>query len=229
VAYVEAGGGTPEFRLATAIGRARIKRGKIIFFYSPESDTTQLVSLENSATLENRFENGRRVEVQAGESSELNFKQLRVIPLLPSSIDVTSLKVFLDQLQVPEYDNAQAIRVAIARHSRKFATLRKEDRTTRADESDGEERSVGGRELASVDSAGKKLHDILVKINQPYLRHVPDPHDQKLKSHMISRIAGGFRDAKRLVNPRNRSPSLIPVEEAAKKQLIHVLSEIKSE
>jgi hypothetical protein len=244
VVYVESGSGSREFSLATSTGRARLKRGKIIFINNTESDTTQLIALENSATFENRFEVERRVQLYAGESSELNFKQLRVIPLLPSSVASASLKVVLDQLDVPDSDKTQAIRIAIARQDRKFAILRKEDAPDKSEESNYE-MNTGGRGLASVDTAKKKANERLKKINQPYLRNSYDPGYQKLESKLVSRITGGVSSGRRLVSPGAHRPQarglasqapeqepvisqhLLPAEKAAKQKLIQVLSEIK--
>ncbi len=241
VAYVEAGGGSGELRLTTSIGRARVKRGKMIFLYSPETDSTQLITLETSSTLENKFEPERRVEIQAGESSELNFKHLRVIPLLPTSVAGPSLKIVLEQLEVPDSDKKQAIRIAIARHEKKFAILRKEDAPDRSEELSAEQNQGGARGLASVDNQKKKVREIQAQINRPYLRHVPDSESPRLESKMISRITGGASSGRELVNPgvgRSRGrglaseakgSELLPAEEAAKKKLLHVLSGITIE
>jgi hypothetical protein len=246
--YVESDAGNGEFRLATSIGRARVKGGKVVFLYSPDNDTTQLITLENSATLENRFEGERRVVVQTGESSELNFKQLRVIPLLPSSVASASLKKILDQLGVPELEKAQAVRLATARQEKKFAILRKKEFLEKIDDSSSEESSGGGRGLASISVKKQKALEKLAKTNQPYLRHATDSHYPKLQEQMISRITGGSSFGSKLVNPKIRgqqnrriasegseavqeatSQRLLPAEESAKRKLIHDLSKIKIE
>ncbi|MEO5969051.1 MAG: hypothetical protein ABIQ95_03920 [Bdellovibrionia bacterium] len=247
VTYVETSAGNGEFRLSTSIGRARINRGKIVFLYSPESDITQLISLENSATLENRFESERRVEVQPGESSELNFKQLRVIPLLPSSVASASLKKILDQLGVPDSDKVQAIRIATNRQEKKFAILRKKEFPEKTDDVSSDETSGGGRGLASLSVVKQKEQDELAATNKPYLRHRSDPRYPKLEAQMISRMTGGVPSGGKLVNPRTRSQRgrqiasevpeeeqvhshrLLPSELSAKKKLINDLSKIKIE
>ena len=56
--------------------------------FSPDSQDTQLVALDHPATLENRFEPSKKVEAKAGESTDLNFKEMRVIPTYPKAVSI---------------------------------------------------------------------------------------------------------------------------------------------
>ena len=100
--FVESDVETEEFKIVSATGRARLGRGKAIFIFRPEDEISQLIALKNFGTLENRFEQDKKVRVDAGEFTELNFKVLRVIPSLPAPISVATLRPKLADLQIPE-------------------------------------------------------------------------------------------------------------------------------
>ena len=116
--YVQTYEDDEEFRIVSATGRIRLKKAKIIATFSPVSEATQLITLENSATLENRFASGQRMRVHPGESTELNFKLLRVVPQIPTAISVASLRPKLVELEVPEKELWNAIHAALERQKK---------------------------------------------------------------------------------------------------------------
>lgn len=175
-AYVQVRAGQDEFKVVSATGRARMKRDQAIIIFNPEENETQLIALENSATLENRFEPGHKVQVQAGESTELNLKLLRVIPTLPSAVSISSLRPKLAQLRVLERDQLEALRAAKHRRGRRFASVLVSD----IDEgSSGTVASKSGRKIAGVQTTGT------------YMRHVPDPIDTELRTRWVNKMVGG--------------------------------------
>jgi len=217
--YVQAGGGEEEFRILSASGRARVKHGKIIFLFNSKENESQLIALENSATLENRFESNRKVTLQAGETSELNFTLERIIPSLPKAISIASLKPKLADLRILESDQSDAIRTALRRQSRKFASS------------------------FLVNSADRKVASELKNYN----RHQTDSEDPELRAYRVQKMVGGETVGERILFPDKyygRSQKIhVEVEDPAaklnlrkraaeeleKKRLIDELSQIKVE
>jgi hypothetical protein len=119
--YVEAGDGAPELRIVTANARARIDHAAALLVYSPKDEETQLITLENQASLENRFEASRRVRAKAGELTELNFSLRRVLPSMPQAISESSLQGRLAEVHLDEKKMNGFLAVARHRASRKFA------------------------------------------------------------------------------------------------------------
>jgi hypothetical protein len=170
--YVQANEGEEEFRIVTAGARARIKRGKLVAMFDPAQDETQIITLSNVATLENRFEPSRIVQAKAGESTQLNFKLLRVIPSAPQAVAAAPLKSKLFEMHVPQSDQTDAVRAVLNRQNRKFAATLD---TSRSPASDGQ-----------TDS---------------YLRHAPEPVDAYLKNHLMRKMVGGEQMGERILYP----------------------------
>jgi hypothetical protein len=72
--------------------------------------------VEGVSTLQNRFEETRKVTVKAGQFSTLDFKLLRVIPAVAKPISVASLRHKLSDLHLPFDAKSRAI--AFAKQSR---------------------------------------------------------------------------------------------------------------
>ena len=121
--YLEVGGGQGELRIISPTGRVRTDRGRAIMTYFQAEDKTQLVALENSARLANRFEAERSVLVQAGEMTELDFKLLRVMPLLPKPVSMPSLRSILAELRISEREQTLAEAAAKRASDRRIAGL----------------------------------------------------------------------------------------------------------
>lgn len=216
--YVLANEGEEEFRVVTAGARVRIKRGKMVVGFDPAQDETQLISLSNIASLENRFEPSRIVRAKAGESTTLNFKLLRVVPSAPQAVAAAPLKAKLFEMHVSQSDQTDAVRVVLNRQNRKFASKMEADR--------------------SPASEGR--------VNS-YMRHPPDPEDTYLKNHLMQKMVGGENLGERILYPDRYygnskkiqvqvedpgSPfdqKLLKEEETEKKRLIHELLKIRVE
>lgn len=115
--YMDVHHGNPPFRALSPVGRVRLSHGKALVVVRSESGTnqTQLIALENFATLENRFEPDPKVKVSAGEMTELNFKWVRVIPSAPTLVSVASLRPHLTELQLSFQEQIKMMD-AITRH-----------------------------------------------------------------------------------------------------------------
>jgi hypothetical protein len=228
--FVQAGGGEEEFRIISASGRTRVRRGKLILLFNYRENETQLTALENSASLENRFEPSRKVRVQAGEATELNFKLQRVIPTLPQAVAIASLKPKLANLRVGESEQFDAIRATLRRQSRKFASSLLEESS--ADAPHGVHKPLMiNRKLASE---GRKTS---------YLRHPTDKTDPKLKGHFLQKMVGGEKEGEQVVFPGKHHPAHKDLDDPAeqfnkkrqaqdvieKKRLIEKLSQISAE
>jgi hypothetical protein len=226
--YAVAGDGEDEFRILSSTGRARVKRGKVVILFSPVESNMQLIALENYATLENRFEVSRKIKVQAGESSELNFRLMRVTPTPPKAVSVAALRPRLAQLRVLEGDQFEAIRAVVRRQNRQFAS------NLSIDEDGFEpEAPVADRKLASTSKA---------KSN--YSRHPQDSSGPALREHWVTKLVGDKKSGEKLLFPnklQNQLPNQLedPSEklnikkktehDEEKKRLIEELSHIRTE
>lgn len=119
--YAISGDGSKELRISTANARARMSRGRLILVFNHSEEETQLITLANRASLENRFENSRKILAKAGESSSLNFKMLRVVPSAPRAISETAMKVKMDELAFDDRERVYALKVVRLRQERKLA------------------------------------------------------------------------------------------------------------
>ncbi|MDR3608698.1 MAG: hypothetical protein P4M08_15145 [Oligoflexia bacterium] len=114
--FGQANGGGGELRILTPNSRIRLMRGSVVAHFDQEEQRTELIAVDGSASLENRFEASRQIQVKAGQFSALDFKILRVIPSVAKPIDMASLRLKLQDLHVPAEEKARAM--AFARKSR---------------------------------------------------------------------------------------------------------------
>src|SRR5690606_17389117 len=101
-------GGHP-LRVLTANGRVRIEHGQAVVTYSGADEETQVISLRNSATLENRFADSRRITVKEGEATSLNFRVKRVVPETPAAVSVSAIKALLADFPLDEREVRDAV------------------------------------------------------------------------------------------------------------------------
>jgi hypothetical protein len=172
-----------DFRLRSAMARARVRRGgKALFLIDSEASDAQLISLRNVATLENAFEPQRRVRVNAGESTRLNLKMKRLIAAYPQPIDLASLRPKLYELRLSDKDQLEAIESVQKRLDRKWMP-----------EVKGDEDSV---ELVPAEKrlSKQKLARGIASLPQDspdYSTARTDSLSKHLHSHFLARIRGG--------------------------------------
>lgn len=166
-AYFVTRNGMPPFYAMTANARARVSEGAVILVYDAEAEKSQLVTLEGQATFENRFQAARKIQVSAGEASDLSLKEIRLIPSIAHGITVASLKSKLEALQVGSSEAEGAVRHAVKRMDRKFASLE----------------SV---QMESLESKGEST--------DPLSAQVEDPEAKKLHAHFIKKVTGDPED-----------------------------------
>lgn len=165
--YAEVGGGMGEFRIVSPTGRVRLDHARVIVAFTQEEDKTQLISIEDRASLENRFEPSRKISVRSGEITELDFKLMRVMPLLPQPVSSASLHPMLVELRVSEREQTIAEAAINKARNRRLAGLPpKGDHVVRTQESymrhasDAEDmqlRSRWVRKLAGGDPGAEKV------------------------------------------------------------------------
>ncbi|MBI4925758.1 MAG: hypothetical protein HY843_07520, partial [Bdellovibrio sp.] len=114
--------GSGHFSVITSNARAYFKRGTAIVLYSQKNEETELVTLENSATLENRFQSGRKILAKEGEITVLNFKAKRVVPSLPQAVTLLAAKEKLNEFNINEDDQYSYLQNILKRQKRKFAS-----------------------------------------------------------------------------------------------------------
>lgn len=191
--FTQAGDGEEEFLIVSASGRARVRNGKFIMVFNSDSDETQLIALENAATLENRFEPASRVKIHAGEATSLNFQLKRVIPLLPQAVSIASIRPKLSDLRIEARDQSDAIKVVLQRQNRKFASRL-------VDEKDAATTLDGVARPHHVSGANRKLaSDSNPAVS--YLRHPPGKDDAHLRNYWVKKMVGGEDVGEKILYP----------------------------
>jgi hypothetical protein len=233
----EGGGG--DLQILTANARVRVPRGNVLVNYDPETQDTQLVALDNPATLENRFEPKQKVQVKPGEATSLDFKLLRVTPTFPKAISVAALREKLALFHVNDKDATQAYEVAQMRAERRMAaTLTPEDDlkkdeakpSDKQDKNKDDDLTFATRKIASDPAS--------------YENNSHSEEDAMLKSHMVRKMTAGEDVGERILYPdkfhgKPRRINLViddpgaamdknskKVEDTEKKKLIEELSQI---
>lgn len=170
--YAHTDGGNREFRVATATARARLSRGTAIMVYSESDEESQLIALENGASLENRYESSKHIRLRAGEASSMNMQLLRVLPSIPRAVSIASLRAKLSDLHIDERASAEAVRAVRDRQERKFASKMDHDDT---------------RKPASVSN---------------YERHAKrEKEDARLHSHWVKKMVAGEKVGETILFP----------------------------
>lgn len=240
-AYGQAADGAPSLNVITANARARIAKGSAIVIYNHAEEETQLISLDGHSNLENRFEPSRRIKVSAGEASELNFKQLRVVPTVPRALAMAALRGKLSELQLDEKSGKLAVRNAASRQERRFAaeiTAPEDESPARPDEVD-----AGGRGLASVPAQAEARKPRSPVIKTP----AQEAEEERLRAHFVKKLSAGENVGQKILFPsgangRSRQATVQIVDPAAeierksgrneekeKRRLIEELSRIRPE
>ncbi len=163
--FAQSGDGSGELRVVTADARARVSQGSMIVLYNHGQNETQLIALENQASLENRFETSRRIAVHAGEASNLNLKLLRVVPSLPRTASIASLKPVFADLHLSDQERSYAIAATRKREEREMAS------------------SLEGSHGANRGLASEKSSD--------YSRNKADKEDAALHAYWVKKMVGG--------------------------------------
>jgi len=226
-AYLEAEQGSPELGVITANGRARIKQGSALLIFNPDTEETQLVALENQATLENRFESTGNILLHAGEATTLNFKLLRTVPTVAQVASLSSLKPKFTELHLAFPLCEKFMRLAQKRGERRFAAQ------FPAPNDSTEAHSENNRSPASVQLAVKK--------NSRKRGELGSQFDAKISEKLTGSPEGneqilhpdGFYGRPRKVSVTVEDPASglnrkrLTREDAEKRKLIEELSKIR--
>lgn len=176
--HAESQDSSGELRILTPNARARMSRGKAMVVYSLKTEESQLVTLENKASLENRFKPHPKVFAKAGEATSVNFKLMRSAPSTARAVSVAALKEKLALLPLDEHEQADAIQTARLRGERRIpASLKEEEGASSTSAS-------GGARVPASDRSSQ------------YLRHRPDPENDELKKKMHDRAVAGIPASK---------------------------------
>jgi hypothetical protein len=227
--HLSGGHGRGGLRAITPNARITLSRGQALVIYSAEEEESQLITLEGSAAITNRFATHKPVVVSSGEGSSLNFKLLRVVPSAPRAVAIAAVRKHLASLKLEGKGRDEAVASVQKRLDRKFASRHRVVK-------DGEE--VPRRAPASAGGS--------------YVRHkAKDANEDFIRRTMARKVAGDEGSGE-LLAPRREpagklkgravvvdpgmdsSPSQederVALEEAAEKQrLIEELSKIKEE
>jgi hypothetical protein len=198
--FAHSEGGDGQLRIITANARVRMTRATGLVIYRHADEETQLISLDKSGTLENRFEPFRPILVHAGEASTLGVKKERVVPSTPRAVAIASLKDTLADLHLTEEDFSLSIQAARSRKDRKFAKILVAD----SDEEGADSDRAPASAASGKDAQSKKMHarPAVAKSKSNYIRHPYGAHDKaKLKNQWIKKIAGGGPITQEMLTP----------------------------
>jgi hypothetical protein len=106
----------------TTTGRARVSHGTTLITFTQETERMQVVSIDRKATLENRFEPARKIEISAGEVTSIDFDTLRVVPETPRAVAMASLREVFADFSLEKRILERALFSATRRGERKFAS-----------------------------------------------------------------------------------------------------------
>jgi hypothetical protein len=227
-ALLTAGHGRGTIRAITPNARVILTKGTGVVIYSPEEEESQLIALEDQATIENRFETAAPVNVRAGEGSSLNFKLLRVVPTAPRAVAIAALRKHLADLKLEGRARDLAVAAVQRRAERHLAAA-----TAKPDRGPA---SAVDKEKAE-------------KLKKSYARHPAGADDEFIRRTMARKVAGDERAGEAVLHPKSRykgklikgHPQVTPtdedevekkttLDEAVEKQhLIEELSKIKEE
>jgi hypothetical protein len=184
VAHLTAGHGRGTIRVITPNARVILNKGTAIVIYNNEEEESQVVALEDSATIENRFETHIPVEVKTGEGSDLNFKLLRVVPSAPRAVAVANVRKILLDLKLEGRSRDLAIAAVQRRMDRHLASA-----TPKSE-----------RSPASDDKA-REAKEQAVK---SYARHPASVDDEFIRRTMARKVAGDERGGEAVLHPKSR-------------------------
>jgi hypothetical protein len=208
--YLSAGGGAGEFRVQTSSSKVSMTKGELLVYFTPQGDTTQLVSLANEAAIENRYQPESRVKCRAGESSTLDLRTGRAFPDSPQVIKYMALKDHLAPLHLEDQDLSRIVKNAKARQTRVFAAVIEPTDQAVIEKGKEEEAALSeGRVPASV---------------KKYQRHSVDSRDAALKAHHLNKVVGGVSDAETLAFSKRAQE-----EKVEKKKVLRELSSVRPE
>jgi hypothetical protein len=215
-----------EVRVVTPHARARVKDGQAIVVYAQPAQQTQLIALEESAVLENRFEPEQRARVRPGEASSLNFGASRVTPEPARPVALASLRQKLADLQVEDdAERSRLLASASGRRSRKAAAFAAAGKSKDRSSQQGSELqrdqampfSSGSRSPAALKLESEQAPEVAAKASprlaSEYRRHpesTPETardasreiaDDAMAHRQWVGKLTGGARDPDSLLNP----------------------------
>lgn len=179
--YAKVNPGSPELRVLSANGRARIRKGSGVVVYSGLDDTTQLIAVEGEASLENRFQGSRKTKLRGGESSRLDFRLARITPSMARAVALSSLRPKLISLRVPARETLIGLKLAKERGERVFAARSKALGPNPADPEPSKPEQT--RKLAST-----------------------GPDDAQVYAKMSQRLTGGKKLEEKVLFPERHVP-----------------------
>jgi len=196
-AYVKSLISGSEIQLITPNARARLGQGTVLFSYQSNESQSQLISLEGRASIENRFAGQRRIQLNPGEASSLDFQSLRVVPSTPQAVSLASVDARLKPLFLDETSRGEALAAIRKRAERKLAARLPIPPKVSASQAE---------EQKDVQTLAHK------KWLETYARHSANPENEALKKKLAQRIFVGGVGAPKAAS--DTSQSEVPSGEA---------------
>lgn len=115
-------GDSSSFQVVTPSGRMALGQGVYLIGYDPDRSQTWIVAIEGSASFENRFIEGTRIQVAQGEMSELQTSAGEHHPRPGRAIVATSLSGDLEEFYLGYREKSLILDVIQARANRRVKT-----------------------------------------------------------------------------------------------------------
>lgn len=114
--FFEFPSGQGDFSLVTANTRVSGSHGLGVLIYDQVTEETQVLCLDQSLHMQNRFEKSAAINLKSGETSTLNFKALRLSPSTPRATKIASVKKELSDFSL-EKREMQVVLAAVQQRS----------------------------------------------------------------------------------------------------------------
>ena len=225
--FGRAEGGTPELQVLTSNARSRIPMGMAVVIYNQGEEETQLVSLEGTARIENRFAPEGVMEVKEGEASSLNFKLLRTVPSAPRAVASADLREKLKSFPIDDRIHSLAVRAAFQRGERKFAATFDQEAKQQAEFANRAPATVAA-EMIEKEREAATERMLMGKLAEKVTGGVPGG------AHLLSPSGSKRVPASAVVKEIELSESTlkarkVKAEQAERKRLMRELSRLKAD
>ena len=179
--FAEANGQNGETIIITPNATIRQGTGKFLAIFGQSDEESQVIALSEPASLENRFEPSRKIEVRPGEATTLTLGNNRILPTTPAAVMISSLKMTLLDLNFSEDEQREIIAIIRQRQEMKFASMAPPKTipksTVTADRAPAGAADHKGGHGSATGSAANNGHP------------APDPNSE-IGKHWVSRLVG---------------------------------------
>jgi hypothetical protein len=115
--------GSAHFSVMTANAKVKINDGASVVIYNAETHKTQVLALEGSSSIHNRFYPDKAVTVKAGEVTDLDLSLMRIIPSVPKATPLSSVSPLLEEFALNPKEKSRFASQVYNRSHRQWASV----------------------------------------------------------------------------------------------------------